>query len=106
MREILLLSFMREKDNAIVPAKEAFSPVDGELLRDAAERGIRYRETLHQRAVAPTPAAVANLARFGTALSDRGPEPAQILAQLDQVGSPATVTMAGGRYFGFVNGSS
>jgi glutamate/tyrosine decarboxylase-like PLP-dependent enzyme len=97
---------MRNKDNAIVPAKEAFSPVDGELLRDAAERGIRYRETLNQRAVAPTPEAITHLARFRTTLSDGGTEPAQILAQLDEVGSPATITMAGGRYFGFVNGSS
>src|SRR5262245_61447371 len=97
---------MRNKDNAIVPAKEAFSPVDWKLLLDAAERGIRYRETLNQRAVAPTPEAITHLARFRTTLPDRGTEPAQILARLDEVGSPATVTMAGGRYFGFVNGSS
>src|SRR5437868_1604071 len=30
--------------------------------------------------------------------------PADVLRQLDALGSPATVTITGGRYFGFVNG--
>jgi glutamate/tyrosine decarboxylase-like PLP-dependent enzyme len=97
---------MREQNNAIAPSEEAFPSSTAEILRDAAERGIRYRETLDQRGVAPTPQAVTNLARFRTGLSHHGTEPARILALLDDVGSPATVTMAGGRYFGFVNGSS
>src|SRR5262245_5668889 len=103
---MLLLFRMRKQNNATVPLEEAFSSAAREILRDAAERGIRYRETLDQRGVAPTPEAVSNLARFRTGLSDHGTEPAGILALLDELGSPATVTMAGGRYFGFVNGSS
>src|SRR5262245_30084157 len=106
MRGMLLLFRMRNKNNAIVPMPEAFSSSTREILRDAAERGIRYRETLDQRGVAPTAEAIGNLARFRTKLSEHGIEPARILALLDELGSPATVTMAGGRYFGFVNGSS
>src|SRR5262245_23931356 len=103
---MLLLFLMREHNNAIVPVKKALSSATWGILRNAAERGIRYRETLNQRGVAPTPEAVANLARFRTSLSDHGIEPERILALLDELGSPATVTTAGGRYFGFVNGSS
>src|SRR5207302_6617864 len=33
-------------------------------------------------------------------------DPQQLLAQLDDIGSPATVASAGGRYFGFVIGGS
>ena len=103
---MLLLCRMGEQDNAIVPEEETFPSSTREILRNAAERGIRYRETVGQRGVAPTPEAVTNLARFRTRLSDHGTDPASILALLDELGSPATVTMAGGRYFGFVNGGS
>src|SRR5271155_3721198 len=33
-------------------------------------------------------------------------DPSQVLALLDDIGSPATVATAGGRYFGFVIGGS
>jgi len=77
-----------------------------DLLIDAAHRGIRYRESLDERTVAPTPAAVAELGRFREPLAQRGCPAATVIAMLDEIGSPATVASAGGRYFGFVNGSS
>src|SRR6476646_11809584 len=77
-----------------------------DLLIDAARRGIRYRASLAARCVAPTPAAVAELARFREPMPEHGCSADAVLALLDQTGSPATVATAGGRYFGFVNGSS
>jgi hypothetical protein len=77
-----------------------------DLLIDAARRGIRYRTSLAERCVAPTPAAVAELARFREPMPAHGCAADAVLTMLDETGSPATVAAAGGRYFGFVNGSS
>ncbi len=77
---------------------------DSALLNDAARRACRYLEDLVQRPVAPAAAALAGLEKLGGALPDDGIEPSQVLALLDEVGSPATMASAGGRYFGFVTG--
>ena len=76
------------------------------IMRDAAERGIRYRESLGERRVAPTPEAMAATAGFDEPLSDAGRGEAETLAMLDELGSPASVAMAGPRFFGFVIGGS
>ncbi len=77
-----------------------------DLLMEAAERSIRYRESLDERRVTPTPEALARLADLGGPLPDGPTNAAGVLKLLDEIGSAGTVTMAGGRYFGFVNGSS
>lgn len=77
-----------------------------QLLEDAARRAITYREGIGLRSVAPTPAALARLEAFEEALPERGASPAEVLAFLDDVGSPATMGMAGPRFFGFVIGGS
>lgn len=77
-----------------------------DLLIDAARRGIRYRNSLEERPVAPEPTAIAELARFREPMPAQGCSADAVIAQLDRIGSPATVATAGGRYFGFVNGSS
>ena len=76
------------------------------LLKSAAERAISYREGLDDRRIAPLPESVARLSELGGALPEQPQDAETILAALDEIGSPATVTTAGGRYFGFVNGSS
>lgn len=76
------------------------------LLFDAAERATRYLEELDQRAVAPTPEAVALLAAFEQPLPDGPADVADMLAELDSIGSPATMAMAGRRFFGFVIGGA
>ncbi len=77
-----------------------------ELFIDAAERGINYRDTIADRAVAPTAEAVEGVRKFIEPMPNKGTEDKEVLAMLDTIGSPATVTMAGPRYFGFVIGGS
>lgn len=77
-----------------------------DLLTDAAERSIEYLQGLDTRAVAPDPAAVAALAAFDTALPQTGSNGHEVLELLDRVGSPATMAMAGPRFFGFVIGGA
>ena len=76
------------------------------LLSDAAARASHYLDGLQSRAVRPTPEAVAALRILDEALPDGGSEPAATLRLLDEVGSPATMGMAGPRFFGFVIGGS
>jgi glutamate/tyrosine decarboxylase-like PLP-dependent enzyme len=77
-----------------------------DLLRLAAERGICYREDIGGRRVAPLSEAVERLAALGGPLPETPQPPEDVFALLDTIGSPATVASAGGRYFGFVTGSS
>jgi glutamate/tyrosine decarboxylase-like PLP-dependent enzyme len=76
------------------------------LLEDAAERGMRYLETLPGRRVQPTADAVRGLAAWDTALPDGPTDAATVVRLLDEVGSPATIATAGGRFFGFVIGGA
>ncbi|HLU09238.1 MAG TPA: pyridoxal-dependent decarboxylase [Oceanobacillus sp.] len=76
------------------------------LLKDTAERAARYRQSLETRRVSPSPEAVANLARFDEPLPEFPTDDETVIALLDEVGSPATMASAGGRFFGFVVGSS
>src|SRR5262245_4132656 len=76
------------------------------LLHDAAERSVRYLSGLDRRSVRPTVEALAALGRFREPLSEEPTDPAEVLARLDELGSPATMATAGGRFFGFVVGGS
>jgi glutamate/tyrosine decarboxylase-like PLP-dependent enzyme len=73
-------------------------------LQDIAARASLYLQTIRQRAVAPTPSAIARLELLRTAFPQRATSPAEVLRLLDEFGSPATVANVGSRYFGFVNG--
>lgn len=76
------------------------------LLKDAAQRGIAYRENCGERSVAPLPGSIADLSRFVEALPEDGAADEEVIALLDEVGSPASMAMAGRRFFGFVIGGS
>ena len=76
------------------------------LLRDAANRAARYLQALPERRVSPAPSALEGLGRFSRPLQDHPVAPAEVLEELDTIGSPATVASAGGRFFGFVIGGS
>jgi glutamate/tyrosine decarboxylase-like PLP-dependent enzyme len=76
------------------------------LLRDAAERASTYLENIDARSVAPAAVALARLPELAGKLPLDPQDPADVLALLDEIGSPATVVNSGGRYFGFVNGGA
>ncbi|MBT5456277.1 MAG: aspartate aminotransferase family protein, partial [Rhodospirillaceae bacterium] len=76
------------------------------LLQDAAARAQTYLESLDDRDVAPSEAALAALAEFAGPLPEQGRDGGEVLAALDRLGSPATMASAGPRYFGFVTGGS
>ncbi len=76
------------------------------LLEDASRRAVAHLAGLAERRVAPPPESVDALARLDFALPAAGRDAAEVLALLDEVGSPATVASAGPRYFGFVTGGA
>ena len=77
-----------------------------ELLEDAARRAITYLKSLDSRPVRADPQAAARLDQLLVA-APRDPTPdREVLAQLDEYFSPATMALAGPRFFGFVIGGS
>jgi glutamate/tyrosine decarboxylase-like PLP-dependent enzyme len=77
-----------------------------ELLADSAARSAQYLAGIRDRRVAPRPEDIARLEALGGALPQSPSDPADTLALLDEIGSPATVATTGGRYFGFVIGGT
>lgn len=76
-----------------------------QILADAAQRAQAYLAELDGRGVAPEPGAVARLAALDVPLPERSSAPSDVIAQLDAL-APATMAMAGPRFFGFVIGGS
>src|SRR6266550_729548 len=77
-----------------------------DLLRTTAERAARYLAGLKDRGVAPTREALVNLGRLDEAFPEHPTDPSVVVRLLDEIGSPATMASAGGRFFGFVVGGS
>jgi len=76
------------------------------ILDDAARRARRYLEQLPTRSVAPGAAALRALTELDEPFPPQPCDPAETLALLDRVVSPATMAMAGPRFFGFVIGGA
>ena len=77
-----------------------------DLLQDVAARAGAYLRDLDERKVAPDSAAVEALANLDGALPDASSYPREVIELLDRYASPATMAMAGPRFFGFVIGGS
>jgi glutamate/tyrosine decarboxylase-like PLP-dependent enzyme len=77
-----------------------------DVLTMAAERARRYVAAVANRRVAPGEQDLAALAKFHEGFPADPVDPSEVLAMLDEVGSPATVASAGPRYFGFVIGGA
>jgi glutamate/tyrosine decarboxylase-like PLP-dependent enzyme len=71
---------------------------------EARDAAYAYADRALERNVFPSPQAIVDLAHFDEPLPDSPGDAVQILRQLDEYGSPATVAQTGGRYFGLVNG--
>jgi len=76
------------------------------ILDEATRRARKYLAGLGDRGVMPPLPAVNALRKLEEALPADGADPAATLALLDDVVSPATMAMAGPRFFGFVCGGS
>jgi len=76
------------------------------LFSEVIERANRYLTDLSTRRVSPEPGAVSGLERLNVPLQDQPMDPSAVLAELDDIGSSATVASAGSRYFGFVTGGA
>jgi glutamate/tyrosine decarboxylase-like PLP-dependent enzyme len=77
-----------------------------DALVDVAERSKRYLNAVGERRVAPSREALAALTAFDVPLQEDSMSAEQIVEELDRIGSPATMAIAGPRFFGFVNGSA
>lgn len=77
-----------------------------ETLAEAAARAITYLRENGQRPVFPEPQSIDALSGFVEALPEVGTRSQDVLAILDELGSPGTVASSGGRYFGFVTGGA
>lgn len=85
------------------------------MFRELEERKVfdraqayayEYLSLILDRNVFPTQEAIANLEHFNEELQVETGNAIAVIDQLNRYGAPATVAQVGGRYFGFVNGSS
>jgi glutamate/tyrosine decarboxylase-like PLP-dependent enzyme len=87
--------------------KNLYSQVSNKALFEQAKSyAFDYMDTVFERNVFPTDEAIANLKIFNEPFPESSSNPEQMLNLLHRFGSPATIAQTGGRYFGFVNGSS
>jgi hypothetical protein len=63
----------------------------GELVAQASRRAIAYLRDATNRPVAPTADSIARLETLRRTLPDHGRSPGEVLAELDDVGSAATI---------------
>lgn len=75
-----------------------------EVLNLAAEKAQTYIKDVATRRVSPSEDALAGLSELHEPFPNAPSEPADVIRLLDRIGSAATVTISGGRYFGFVIG--
>lgn len=76
------------------------------LLELAAARAQAYAANITERRVSPAEGALAALAKFHEPFPESPTDPHDVVAQLDALGSPATVATTGPCYFGFVIGGA
>jgi glutamate/tyrosine decarboxylase-like PLP-dependent enzyme len=84
-------------------ATTAAASSTAEILRFASERAQKYLAEAQHGRVAPSEKDLLELGRLHEPFPELPADPREVIALLDAVGSPATVKLTGGRYFGFVN---
>ena len=87
--------------------KKMFAEIqDKSLFEQAQKHAFQYLDEAFQRNIFPTEDALENLSIFDEDMPQNQSEGREVIELLHQYGSPATVAAIGGRYFGFVTGSS
>ena len=76
------------------------------LLTSASQRGIEYLRNVSSRKVTASAEALKSLYLFHEPLAEEGWDSSETLNMLSELGSPATIASAGGRYFGLVIGGA
>jgi glutamate/tyrosine decarboxylase-like PLP-dependent enzyme len=77
-----------------------------DLIADIARRCAAYMQAAPTRRVSPADGAVAQLDELHVPFPDSPLEVREVFERIDRIGSPATTTTTGGRYYGFVNGGA
>jgi hypothetical protein len=80
--------------------------LEPDLIADIARRCAAYMEAAPTRRVTPDEAALARLADLNVPFPDSPLAVRDVFERIDRLGSPATTTTTGGRYYGFVNGGA
>jgi glutamate/tyrosine decarboxylase-like PLP-dependent enzyme len=76
------------------------------LLKSVAQRSARYLAGLQEGPVFPSPEAIEAINKLDEPLPEGPTDVDSVIELLDEIGSPATVSTAGGRFYGFVVGGS
>src|SRR3954470_16873220 len=76
------------------------------LLTETLDRSDRYLKSRDTRPVAPKADAVAALKKLDVPLQQNPIDPSQVIRELDDMVTPATMAMSGPRFFGFVIGGT
>ncbi len=100
---LMPMGIRAETIRARVPAAE--NPYHA-LLEAAAARAQRYLADIGERFVGVEAPALQQMRILGGPLPGHGEDPHAVLQLLDESGSPATVAVMGGRFFGGVIGGS
>jgi len=77
-----------------------------ELLQSVAGRAARYLDEIQHRHVSPSAGAVSGLDGFLEPFPAASTDAEDVVRMLDELGSPATMGIAGPRFFGFVIGGA
>ena len=107
MRKVLLTSqSLSELSDLSSQSGRRSDTSQWQVLTEVAERSQRYLNELGERRVSPSPEALVALRALDVSLQDAPASPETIVEELDRLASPATIAIAGPRYFGFVNGGA
>ena len=86
-------------DASVGTASDLVAGNPWQALADVAQRSQRYLNALGERSVTPSREALDGLAAFDVQLQDAPISAEALIEELDRIGSPATVAIAGPRYF-------
>src|SRR5260370_21236125 len=78
--------------------------LNNDVMKLAADYAQRYAREISERRVAPSEAALAALADLHEPFPTSPSDASDVIARLDQIGSPATIATTGGPYLRFGNG--